>query len=69
MTQFLIVGGAGYIGSHVCRELTKEGYGVVVLDNLSKGHRQAVGGVDFVQGDKGPGIRSRGPGVGGKCRE
>lgn len=53
MTQFLVIGGAGYIGSHVARELTGQGYGVVVLDNLSKGHRQAFRGSEFIQGDLG----------------
>jgi UDP-glucose 4-epimerase len=34
MTRFLIVGGAGYIGSHVAKELAGQGYEVVVLDDL-----------------------------------
>ncbi len=38
----LIAGGAGYIGSHTVRHLTALGLPVVVLDNLSTGHRQAV---------------------------
>lgn len=38
----LVTGGAGYIGSHVCKALTKNGYKVVVLDNLSMGHDWAV---------------------------
>jgi len=38
----LVTGGAGYIGSHVVRELLKAGYEPVVLDNLSSGHRRAV---------------------------
>lgn len=40
--QVLVCGGAGYIGSHVVRGLLEKGYGVVVLDNLSTGHRAAV---------------------------
>jgi len=44
MGSFLIVGGAGYIGSHVVKELMNQGHKVVVLDDLSKGHRQAVKG-------------------------
>ena len=39
--MILVVGGAGYIGSHTVKELEKE-YEVVVLDNLSTGHREAV---------------------------
>lgn len=38
----LVTGGAGYIGSHVCKELSARGSRVVVFDNLSRGHRHAV---------------------------
>lgn len=38
----LVCGGAGYIGSHVCKRLHREGFRVVTLDNLSTGHRDAV---------------------------
>jgi UDP-glucose 4-epimerase len=38
----LVTGGAGYIGSHVVHELLDRGHRVVVLDNLSQGHREAV---------------------------
>ncbi|HYH23114.1 MAG TPA: UDP-glucose 4-epimerase GalE [Azospirillum sp.] len=38
----LVTGGAGYVGSHCVAELLGSGYGVVVLDNLSQGHRAAV---------------------------
>jgi UDP-glucose 4-epimerase len=44
MGTLLIVGGAGYIGSHVVKELVNQGHEVVVLDDLSKGHQQAVKG-------------------------
>jgi len=40
--QILVTGGAGYIGSVVAEELLKDGYGVVVYDNLVKGHREAI---------------------------
>jgi len=49
----LVSGGAGYIGSHVAKEILGRGYGVVILDNLSKGHRGAVSGGVFVHGDCG----------------
>lgn len=39
----LVTGGAGYIGSHTVRELVEDGRDVVVYDNLSRGHREAVG--------------------------
>lgn len=38
----LVVGGAGYIGSHVVLALQEAGYAVLVLDNLSRGHRDIV---------------------------
>jgi len=48
----LVTGGAGYIGSHAVRELVSAGHGVVVYDNLVKGHRASVpAGVPFVEGD------------------
>src|SRR5882724_6718957 len=40
--KVLVTGGAGYIGSVVCGELLRAGHQVVVLDNLSHGHREAV---------------------------
>ena len=39
----LVVGGAGYIGSHCVRMLEERGVPVVVFDNLSSGHREALG--------------------------
>ncbi len=47
----LVCGGAGYIGSHINKQLHKEGYKTVVFDNLVYGHREAVKWGDFVQGD------------------
>lgn len=38
----LVIGGAGYIGSHAVNKLVKKGYAVSVLDNLITGHREAV---------------------------
>lgn len=40
--KLLVVGGAGYIGSHTVRQLRAAGHGVVVLDNLSSGHAEAL---------------------------
>jgi UDP-glucose 4-epimerase len=40
--KLLVTGGAGYIGSIVARQLLAAGHEVVVLDNLERGHRQAV---------------------------
>ncbi|WP_042354056.1 UDP-glucose 4-epimerase GalE [Bacillus rubiinfantis] len=51
--MILVVGGAGYIGSHVVKELVEKEE-VVVLDNLSTGHREAVDSrAIFVKGDLG----------------
>jgi UDP-glucose 4-epimerase len=50
--DILVSGGAGYIGSIVTAELVESGERVVVFDNLSMGHREAVHpGAAFVQGD------------------
>lgn len=51
--KILVVGGAGYIGSHMVRQLLNARYGVVILDNLSTGNRKLVRGGDFVQGNLG----------------
>lgn len=50
--KILIVGGAGYIGSHVAREFLDSGHRVTVFDNLSSGLRQNLfPEADFVEGD------------------
>jgi UDP-glucose 4-epimerase len=53
MAVFLIVGGAGYIGSHMVKHLASHGHDVVVLDDLSTGHRKSVVAGKFIQGDLG----------------
>lgn len=50
MNNILVVGGAGYIGSYMCKYLSKNGYNPVVLDNLIYGHRQAVKWGPFFKG-------------------
>lgn len=49
--EILVVGGAGYIGSHVVKLLSEKGYSPVVFDNLSTGPKQAVLDVKLIQGD------------------
>ncbi len=49
--MILIVGGAGYIGSHVNKYLNKNGYQTVVFDSLVNGHKKLVKWGEFVLGD------------------
>lgn len=47
----LVCGGAGYIGSHINKQLHKEGYETIVFDNLIYGHKEAVKWGKLVVGD------------------
>lgn len=50
--SIIVLGGAGYIGSHAVAELVNRGYNVVVVDNLKTGHKEAIHGkAKFYQGD------------------
>jgi len=51
--RVLVTGGAGFIGSHLCESLVKDGYEVACLDNLSTGRFDNISGkeVEFVQAD------------------
>ncbi len=49
----LVVGGAGYIGSHMVLDLLQTGREVIVLDDLSTGHRELVPGGRFIEGGLG----------------
>ena len=51
--RVLVTGGAGYIGSHAVKALAAAGFDVVVLDDLSNGHRDAVGSHVLIEGDIG----------------
>ncbi len=60
MSTILVTGGAGYIGSQIVRRLREERREVLVLDDLSEGHRRAVGDATLVVGDFGdPAILDR----------
>ena len=52
-TTVLVTGGAGYIGSHAAKVLRQAGHRVVIYDNLSAGHREAVLGAPLIVGDTG----------------
>ncbi len=41
-TRILVTGGAGYVGSHVCKQLSRAGFLPITCDNLLAGHRSAV---------------------------
>lgn len=51
--KILLTGGAGYIGSHVLRQLGANGEDVITLDNLSTGFRQAITSGELIVGDTG----------------
>ncbi|MBZ5640540.1 MAG: UDP-glucose 4-epimerase GalE [Acidobacteriia bacterium] len=53
MASVVVTGGAGYVGSHVVRRLLGAGWDVIVIDDLSEGHRAAVGDATLVVGDFG----------------
>jgi UDP-glucose-4-epimerase GalE len=47
----LVVGGAGYIGSHTAHALRRKGYEAIIYDNLASGHRALAEGFELVVGD------------------
>ena len=47
----LVIGGAGYIGSHAARALKRAGHEVIVFDNLSTGYEFLAAGFELVKGD------------------
>lgn len=51
MNHVVVTGGAGYIGSHVCKSLAAAGFVPITFDNLSCGHEDAVRWGPFVRGD------------------
>lgn len=49
--KILVTGGAGYIGSHTVRKLKEAGHEIVIFDNLSSGHRDAIQDFKLFEGD------------------
>ena len=44
MKTILVTGGAGFVGSHACKALSRAGYLPVTFDNLERGHERAANG-------------------------
>lgn len=52
MAKILVTGGAGYVGSHVCRALSRRTkHQIKIIDSLERGHEWAVKGYDFTKAD------------------
>jgi len=49
--RIAVLGGAGYLGSHICAQLVDRGYSPLVIDNLSTGYRQFCSGSSLVVSD------------------
>jgi UDP-glucose 4-epimerase len=64
--RILVVGGAGYIGAHMCKLLAEAGHSVTVFDNFSTGHRQAVKWGGLVEGELADAARLRDAVVGNR---
>lgn len=47
----LVIGGAGYIGSHAARALRRAGHDVIIFDNLSTGYERLAAGFELIKGD------------------
>lgn len=50
MSEILVTGGAGFIGSHTCVELLESGYSVIVMDNLSNSKRESINRIEKITG-------------------
>ncbi len=59
LANILVTGGAGFIGSHVCKELSKNGLNPVVFDRIEEGHREFVKWGPLEEGDIRDGKRLR----------
>ncbi len=48
MANYLVTGGAGFIGSHIAKPLLEEGHRVRILDNFSTGRRENVKAIETI---------------------
>ncbi len=55
MKKILVTGGTGYIGSHTAVELIKEGFDVVIIDDLSNSREDVLDGIEKITGKR-PGV-------------
>ena len=49
--KIFVTGGAGYVGSNVCKFLAKKGFKIFVYDNLCRGNEWAIRWGEFIKGD------------------
>ena len=49
--KILVIGGAGYVGSHTVRLLHQAGHQIWIYDNISRGHREAARGYQLIEGE------------------
>jgi UDP-glucose-4-epimerase GalE len=49
--KLLVTGGAGYVGAHSCKYFSEKGHEIIVLDNLSRGHKEFVQWGELIEGD------------------
>ena len=52
MLKVLVTGGAGYIGSHTCYELAKNGYEVYAIDSLINGYSESINRINTLGNDQ-----------------
>jgi UDP-glucose 4-epimerase len=52
-TRILVVGGCGFVGSHVASSLAAHGDAPLIYDNLSSGYRKFAGGLPLIEGERG----------------
>ncbi len=49
--KILVTGGAGYVGSHICKQLNEKGFQPIIFDNLSNGNKSSVLWGELIEGE------------------